>query len=167
MANDIFVTVLGDADGEQNGTKITIDDFAKTIVATAANGFSTSAGLNVAGATGAGTTDNAWVKIAAGTTDHAVINFGDPEVAAPANLNEGDFYSTSSRLHYVTHFQDETIAYLSDIPTSSGWTASTGIENQDGIDSDAAIYTVGALQNLARTVAAIQNNLMQMGLFTA
>lgn len=49
----------------------------------------------------------------------------------------------------------------------TGWTASVGTANKAGIDSDDAIYTAGALQNLARTVVAIQNTLMTKGFFVA
>ena len=49
---------------------------------------------------------------------------------------------------------------------STGWTAAVGTANKAGINSDDAIYTAGALQNLARTVVAIQNTLMNKGYFT-
>lgn len=49
----------------------------------------------------------------------------------------------------------------------AGWAASTGTASKAGLDSDDVIYTVGALQNLARTVVAIQNTLMTKGYLTA
>ena len=49
----------------------------------------------------------------------------------------------------------------------TGWTASVGTASKAGIDSDDVIYTVGALQNLARVVVAIQNRLMAKGHFVA
>lgn len=159
-----LIVGLGDTQAAGNGTKITVTDSTQLLVFQSGTKY-----LSLNGATGLcqiGDMDanfnGQYIKIDNGAAPKTSI--GDIDASGNGTFlvidDDNETATLTADIGMTIITGDGTV----DLSPDTGWTASTGTLSKAGIDSDNVIYTVGALQNLARTVAQIQTSLMLKGI---
>lgn len=125
-----------------------------------ANTFTAAAGSTIS--TNAITNTSTGISITT-TGANSITVVSGRAIAATAAIDENIVITTSG----LGVLQSVSALGTIELTPNAGWTPCTGTESKAGIDSNDVIYTAGALQNLARTVAALQNILIAKGYLVA